>query len=405
MADKTPVGFDVDEAWRGIRQNTARDIPGGGEAGHTSMDAAMRGFVDEEQVLRESGRLAPRPADPSDLIDRVMEQWREDVDPYYQQDVEAAQARGDSLIGAAGAYGDELRGSESYGALQGTSDELLGLYEAGGLTDVTRAQLESNRRNADAFVRSNREAALQDLAERGMAGGGAEVAALMGDRSAAADRMNANDLDAAAFGQKSAMEALMDHRDVNSELMGYDQSAAAEMLAAQTSAAEGNYDVSEKLTDAGMGFLTGLHKTSVDAGREAFAVGAANAPGVAEGVAKITGDTISAGVDKGTGVLTGGAGNTDLIDPSGSGATPSDPTSVPGYNPSGEAGAFASGGTAAVDTVLNNLPGGGGGDQGGGGAPAGGGGTGGGDAPIYNPNDVGWGGNGTPDLDDEAGYG
>jgi len=119
-----------------------------------------------------------------------------------------------------------LRGNEALADLRGDVGEYRNVYERGGLTDVTRANLERARREEDQWIRAQREAMLQDLAERGMTGGGAEILGAIGDRAAAADRMSARDLDTLGMAQEQAMQALAAAGEGSRNLYGIEKDIA-----------------------------------------------------------------------------------------------------------------------------------------------------------------------------------
>lgn len=304
---------------------------------------------------------------PGGFIDDVMGAWREDVDPYWADARAGVDAYGRDLIGAAEGYRDI--GMDTLDPLRGSADELLGIYEQGGLTDVTRAQLESNRRQADQFVRANREAALQDLAERGMAGGGAEVLALQGDRAAAADRMNAADLDAAAFGQESAMRALMDASGLQSDIGREERALHGEVAGAQALGANAAFDLSRHLSDMGSNLATELHRNTVQQIGDTFGRAERGAYDAARGVANLTGGAIDDATGRATGVISQGAGNMDFTpDLPGGSAAPGTYT-TPAANTAGAVGGMVGAGAdiagAVGGTVASAWPQGGAGGGGG----------------------------------------
>jgi hypothetical protein len=274
------------------------------------------------------------------------------VDPYWTQAQQGVDDYASSLTGFAEDYRNS--GMATLDPLRGTADELLGVYEQGGLTDVTRAQLEANRRNADQFVRANREAALQDLAERGMAGGGAEVLALQGDRAAAADRMNIQDLEAAAFGQRSALDALESAGQLQSDIGGVERGLHGEVLGAQAHGAEAGLDLSRHLSDMGTGLATSLHKETFRNIGNAFRDAAGQVPGATNTVIKATGEPVKDAQDTGIGLLPGvedapmpgagpvGAPNQPVVDP---------------VNTGGGAGTIAGGGLDLGGTVGGAIAG------------------------------------------------
>lgn len=174
------------------------------------------------------------------------------------QDLSAAyrERAGDYRTGLqdlAGDFAESLYGSESYEQLAGEIGEMRDLYEAGGLTDVTRANLEQSRREAGQFERAQREAAMADLAERGTLGGGAEIAALMGGRAAATDRMSARDLEANAFAQEQALQAFERASEMGQDRFQRDQDIQGLVLDYVTEGLGEEYDIDSMMLDAGLG--------------------------------------------------------------------------------------------------------------------------------------------------------
>lgn len=99
-------------------------------------------------------------------------------------------------------------------------DELFGVYANGGATAQDLAREAQARASTDQYLRSQREAHEQDLAERGMGGSGAEIGMLLGDRQAAGSRMAQSDLDTQAMHEKRAMDALMGGAGLAGQMRG-----------------------------------------------------------------------------------------------------------------------------------------------------------------------------------------
>lgn len=126
----------------------------------------------------------------------------------YAQLLEHAKGHASGLQGIAEEQIGSLRDSLGYQTNEDLINEMMGLYESGGLTDRTRAQLESNRRNALQTSGAMQGYIKDDLTERGLGGGVAEIEGRFGAADAAAGRQQMADLEAAAFGQESAIDAL-----------------------------------------------------------------------------------------------------------------------------------------------------------------------------------------------------
>lgn len=241
----------------------------------TSAGARRRGGA-EGGIRTGTGRAAPEPApaptpvpepapapapeppeyDPNapDILAQMQDRYLGDEFGEIAADRRGAGARyGEDLLGIAEGLGTALSGTEGYGALQDYAGEMQGIYDAGGLTDVTRANLEAARRDEDQWIRAQREAQLQDLAERGMQGGGAEIAALVGDRASAADRMSARDLETNAFAQQQALEALASADEANRELYSRDREILGTVADAGVRGTEAEFDIDTVINDAALG--------------------------------------------------------------------------------------------------------------------------------------------------------
>jgi hypothetical protein len=110
--------------------------------------------------------------------------------------------------------------AHAVGAQNKALDELFGIYSNGGATAQERARMARTRSDQDQYLRSQREAQQQDLAERGMGGSGAEIAMALGDRQNAGTRMAQQDLDTEAMLQDRALGALMQGSNVAGQIRG-----------------------------------------------------------------------------------------------------------------------------------------------------------------------------------------
>lgn len=88
-------------------------------------------------------------------------------------------------------------------------DQLFGIADDGGATAQERARRAGARRDSEGWLRGQREADMQDLAERGMGGSGAELLTLGKDRADAAGRLSAADLETDAWLEQRALDAVM----------------------------------------------------------------------------------------------------------------------------------------------------------------------------------------------------
>jgi hypothetical protein len=88
-------------------------------------------------------------------------------------------------------------------------DSLFGIAKDGGATAQERSRRAGARADSEGWLRGQREADMQNLAERGMSGSGAELLALGNDRQAAAQRNSAADLETDAWLEQRALDATM----------------------------------------------------------------------------------------------------------------------------------------------------------------------------------------------------
>jgi hypothetical protein len=98
------------------------------------------------------------------------------------------------------------------------ADELFGLYKQGGLGAQERAARAKARAESEDLLRGQREADMQNLAERGMGGSGAELAAMLGGNQAAGQRLSQADLQTSADAERRALDALMGGTNIESGL-------------------------------------------------------------------------------------------------------------------------------------------------------------------------------------------
>lgn len=86
--------------------------------------------------------------------------------------------------------------------------QMQGIYDAGGYTDVERGQLQMAQRDAGLYEQQQRNAAMQQAAMRGTSGGGVEMMGVLGAQQSGANRANdwANQI--AVEGQQRALQAL-----------------------------------------------------------------------------------------------------------------------------------------------------------------------------------------------------
>lgn len=99
------------------------------------------------------------------------------------------------------AFDDGSRQAEQYGNL----NEII---QGGGATALERANRQAQRADQESWLRGQREADMQDYAERGLTGGGQELLALSADRQSAAGRNSLADLQTAAQLEQRRLDAI-----------------------------------------------------------------------------------------------------------------------------------------------------------------------------------------------------
>ena len=105
------------------------------------------------------------------------------------------------------------RQSEQYGNLQG-------IIAGGGADTIEMARRQAQRADQEAWLRGQREADMQNLADRGMAGSGAELLALSANNQAAAGRNSLADLETAAALEQRRMDAINSAAGLASTMRG-----------------------------------------------------------------------------------------------------------------------------------------------------------------------------------------
>lgn len=128
-------------------------------------------------------------------------------------------------------------------------NELFGLWDGGGATALERARRAKSRSEAENWLLGQRKADMQDLAERGLSGSGAELAALQADRQAAASRLSMADLETDAALEERAMQALLSGSGVAGELLSGESGIQARRLQQLTGAGDAARGISGTLGD------------------------------------------------------------------------------------------------------------------------------------------------------------
>lgn len=164
---------------------------------------------------------------------------------------------------------------KSRDAQQGVVDELGSIYSQGGQTARDRMLRAKARAESENWLKGQREADMQDLAERGMSGGGAELLTMLGDRQDAASRLSAADLQASADAEQRALDALMGKGAMAGQMEGaanqYTQgndALAGQLLGGMRSASDaytqGNADIISKVAQTNKDFLRDAYQQTMD---------------------------------------------------------------------------------------------------------------------------------------------
>jgi hypothetical protein len=92
--------------------------------------------------------------------------------------------------------------------------QMQGIAAGGGYTDVERGQIRQAQQQAAQHERSQRLAALQQMQQRGMAGGGAELASRLQAQQGGANRAARDATAIATAGQQRALQAMQNTAEI-----------------------------------------------------------------------------------------------------------------------------------------------------------------------------------------------
>jgi hypothetical protein len=176
-ADALQFGVTADPEALARQESLLDSVLGRGTTADARTEASQRGFLSE---LEGRGTTA---------------------DP-------AAEAAQRALLGEVAGRG-RTSDADSEEAQQYALDELFGLYRQGGQGAQDKAARARARADSENWLKGQREADIQDRAERGMSGSGGEILDLLADRQAAASRLSSADLEASAAAEKRALDALL----------------------------------------------------------------------------------------------------------------------------------------------------------------------------------------------------
>lgn len=128
----------------------------------------------------------------------------------------------------------------------GALDELQRISTGGGLTLEDQANLARIRNQANHQATAGRARIRDDMAARGISGGGAELAMSLANEQGAAQRASSEGLNVAAMNQKRALDAILQRGRLAGDLRGQDFSEKARAAEAQDMINRYNAGVREK---------------------------------------------------------------------------------------------------------------------------------------------------------------
>jgi hypothetical protein len=112
-------------------------------------------------------------------------------------------------------------------------DQLQGIWSAGGLDPIARAQMAEARAETESTATALNNSIMQDAAQRGMADSGTALAARRSNAQAAANRGSLAHTRAAAAGQQRSMDALDAYLGGAGQVRGQDEAWAAGRASSQ----------------------------------------------------------------------------------------------------------------------------------------------------------------------------
>jgi hypothetical protein len=200
--------------------NVAMQYVGAGAQGNMVMPD-FSGFTDADwQNIGQTTGIDPKPAPTNEGRFGNDMGW---LDELFQTDPGAAlaeaQAQGTSadpnIVKQQQSMVDEINGRgtsadpEAEAAQKKAIGELFGLYDQGGRGAQDQNARAQARATSENWLKGQRDADRQSLAQRGMLGSGADLLMQSSDSQGAAQRLSAADLQASADAEKRALDALM----------------------------------------------------------------------------------------------------------------------------------------------------------------------------------------------------
>ena len=122
----------------------------------------------------------------------------------------------------------------------GALNKLGEIIEGGGMTAMDKARVAQINDEFNTTERGAREAINQNMAERGIAGGGSELAAKLAATQSASSNASRQAVEAAAEAQRRELEAIMKSGELGGQIRGQDYGQASERAAAADAIAKFN---------------------------------------------------------------------------------------------------------------------------------------------------------------------
>lgn len=194
-----------EKEWGGLVTDTPEEIMG--ELGPEAIVPDFSGIDFSQVDLSGLGQNpAEQPAAEGEDIDDMS--WL--GDKFKEQEITTADAL---------KYGTSADPSQE-ASQKAAINELFDIYRQGGNTAQDRAARAKNRAGVENLISGQNAATMQDMAERGMGGSGAELASMLGNAQAAGSRLSLSDLQTSADSEARALNALMGGQQAASGLQG-----------------------------------------------------------------------------------------------------------------------------------------------------------------------------------------
>lgn len=156
-------------------------------------------------------------------------------------------------------------------------DEILRVGRSGGLTLEDKANLEYARNNAARTARAGEDRIRDNMASRGVSGGGTELAMLMHNNDAASGRAHDASMRTAADAQRRALDSIMQGGRLAGQLRSSDYDERRQRASATDARTRYNLEARERarLHNAGLGQQNFENQLALASGRSGQAQGLA----------------------------------------------------------------------------------------------------------------------------------